>query len=59
MRQMGHTTVDMTVGVSGKVMERRDGEPERLRALVEGEALDATGDERSVASEAGETRSSA
>ena len=36
MSQLGHVDAKMTLGVSARVMNRRDGEPERLRALVEG-----------------------
>jgi hypothetical protein len=36
MRQMGHTSPDLALSVYAQVMDRRDGEPERLRALVEG-----------------------
>jgi integrase len=35
--QLGHTTPAMTLGFYAKVMDRRDGEPERLKALVKGE----------------------
>lgn len=36
MRQMGHTTPHMTLGVYAAAMDWADGERERLRALVEG-----------------------
>jgi len=36
MAQMGHTTPDLTLAIYARQMDRRDGEPERLRALVEG-----------------------
>jgi integrase len=36
MAQMGHTTAELTLAVYARQMARRDGEPERLRALVEG-----------------------
>jgi integrase len=36
MAQMGHTTAEMTLAVYARQMERRDGEPERLRQLVQG-----------------------
>jgi integrase len=36
MAQMGHTTPDLTLAIYARQMNRRDGEPERLRALVEG-----------------------
>jgi integrase len=36
MDQMGHTTANLTLSVYAKAMAWRDGERERLRALVEG-----------------------
>jgi integrase len=36
MAQMGHTTAELTLAIYARQMDRRDGEPERLRALVEG-----------------------
>ena len=36
MAQMGHTTAELTLAVYARQIARRDGEPERLRALVEG-----------------------
>ena len=36
MQQMGHTTPNLTLALYARHMQRRDGEPERLRALVEG-----------------------
>ncbi len=36
MAQMGHTTPDLTLAIYARQMNRRDGEPKRLRALVEG-----------------------
>jgi hypothetical protein len=36
MAQMGHTTPNLTLAIYARQMNRRDGEPERLRALVEG-----------------------
>lgn len=36
MAQMGHTTPALTLAIYAKVMDRRDGEPERLKALVQG-----------------------
>jgi integrase len=35
MAQMGHTSANLTLSVYARQMDRRDGEPERLRALVE------------------------
>jgi integrase len=44
MAQMGHTSANLTLSVYARQMLRRDGEPERLRALVEGtSALGANG----------------
>ena len=36
MAQMGDTTPALTLAIYARQMDRRDGEPERLRALVEG-----------------------
>jgi hypothetical protein len=36
MAQMGHTTPNLTLAMYARQMDRRDGEPERLKALVEG-----------------------
>ncbi len=36
MAQMGYTTAELTLAIYARQMDRRDGEPERLRALVEG-----------------------
>jgi len=36
MAQMGHTSANLTLSIYARQMLRRDGEPERLRALVEG-----------------------
>jgi hypothetical protein len=36
MAQMGHTTPSLTLAIYARQMDRRDGEPERLKALVEG-----------------------
>ena len=36
MRQMGHTSPSLALAVYAQEMDRRDGEPERLRALVDG-----------------------
>jgi integrase len=38
MAQMGHTSANLTLSIYARQMDRRDGEPERLRALVEGRA---------------------
>jgi integrase len=36
MAQMGHATPNLTLAIYARSMDRRDGEPERLKALVEG-----------------------
>ncbi len=36
MAQMGHTTPTLTLAIYARQMDRRDGEPERLKALVDG-----------------------
>jgi len=36
MAQMGHTSPSLALAIYARCMDRRDGEPERLRALVEG-----------------------
>lgn len=38
MAQMGHTTPNLTLAIYARQMDRRDGEPERLKTLVEGQA---------------------
>lgn len=43
MAQMGHTTANLTLSVYAKAMSTKDGERERLRALVEGEAWQGNG----------------
>ena len=47
MAQMGHTSPSLALAIYAREMDRRDGEPERLPALVEGRTL-ATVDERKV-----------
>jgi integrase len=37
MAQMGHTSANLTLSIYARQMDRRDGESERLRALVEGD----------------------
>ena len=37
MAQMGHRTANLTLAIYARQMDRRDGEPERLKALVNGE----------------------
>ena len=39
MAQMGHTSANLTLSIYARQMDRRDGEPERLRALVESEGV--------------------
>jgi integrase len=36
MAQMGHRTANVTLAIYARQMDRRDGEPDRLRALVDG-----------------------
>jgi integrase len=36
MAQMGHTTASLTLAIYARQMDRRDGEPERLKTLVQG-----------------------
>ena len=36
MAQMGHTTASLTLAVYARQMNRRDGEPARLKALIQG-----------------------
>ncbi len=47
MAMLGHATANLTLAVYARQMNRRDGEPERLKALVEGadwSALDSSSD---------------
>ena len=37
MAQMGHSTASLTLSIDARQMDRRDDDPERLRALVNGE----------------------
>ncbi len=39
MAQMGHTTPNLTLAIYARQMDRRDGEAERLKALVNGERV--------------------
>ena len=41
--QIGHTDATLTLNYYAREMDQRDGEPERLKALVEGRELVATG----------------
>ena len=45
MAQMGHTSPQLALAIYAREMDRRDGEPERLRALVNGEFRAQTGTE--------------
>ena len=40
---MGHTSPALALAIYAKCMDRRDGEPERLKALVKGEEWAPTG----------------
>jgi integrase len=44
MAQMGHTTPNLTLAIYARQMDRRDGEPERLRSLVDGQERGAGAD---------------
>ena len=48
----GHTSPDLALSIYAREMDRRDGEPERLRALVRGEALPLAGDHAKLARQA-------
>jgi hypothetical protein len=37
MAQMGHTSPNLALAVYAQCMDRRDGEPERLKAFVKGQ----------------------
>ncbi len=43
MAQMGHTSSQLALAIYAREMNRRDGEPERLRALLEGDIRPLTG----------------
>jgi hypothetical protein len=43
MSQMGHTTANLTLAIYAREMNRRDGEPERLKALIEGREVAPSG----------------
>jgi integrase len=47
--QMGHTTPNLALSIYARQMDRRDGEPERLKAPVQGEELVPTGTEAAEA----------
>lgn len=42
MAQMGHTTPNLTLAIYARQMDRRDGEPDRLKLLVDGHSPAAT-----------------
>jgi integrase len=52
MAQMGHTSPQLALAIYVREMDRRDGEPERLRALVNG------GDRALTGTDAAETLAS-
>ena len=41
MREAGHTSPNVTLGIYARVMSRTEGERERLRELIDGEPADA------------------
>jgi len=43
MAQMGHTTPNLTLAIYARQMDRRDGEPQRVKALINGLEWAATG----------------
>ena len=49
MAQMGHTSPQLALAIYAREMDRRDGEPERLRALVEGDVRALAGTDKAVA----------
>jgi integrase len=46
MAEMGHTSPNLALAIYARCMDRRDGEPERLRALAEGSDLGTNGHQR-------------
>jgi hypothetical protein len=59
MAQLGHSTPAVTLRFYAREMSRRDGEPERLEALVQGLDLVPTGTEAAEATPNGLTAKSA
>lgn len=59
MAQMGHTRPAFTLALYARAMNRRDGEPERLRALVEGANWQRIGSSGNVVELADRTRQTA
>jgi hypothetical protein len=51
MAQMGHATANLTLAIYARQMDRRDGEPERLKVLVNGAPFYRTGGSHSDANE--------
>jgi integrase len=51
MEQMGHATPNLTLAIYARQMNRRDGEPQRLKALVGGRASLAVSDANDLLSE--------
>ena len=49
MAQMGHTSPGLALAIYAREMDRRDGEPERLRALLDGADWATTGTDASDA----------
>ena len=49
MAQMGHTSPGLALAIYAREMDRRDGEPERLRALLDGTDWATTGTDTSDA----------
>ncbi len=48
MAQMGHATPNLTLAIYARCMDRRDGEPDRLRTLVEGRGIGCANPSRRV-----------
>jgi hypothetical protein len=59
MAQMGHTTANLTLAVYARQMNRRDGEPERLKALVQGVEMAAIGSQNKEAGDTGALQANA
>jgi integrase len=59
MAQMGHTSPNLALAIYAREMDRRDGEPQRLRALVEGAAWAPTGTRVAEGVHKGEERAAA
>ena len=48
MAQMGHTSPQLALSIYAREMDRRDGEPERLEALINGHEWGMSGDNASA-----------